>query len=203
MQETEETWVHPLVRKIPWRRKRLPTPVFLPGEFQREEPSGLQSIGLQRVRHGWVTKQQQIPPAAAPLPSPFLFSLPFFYQLKSDSFQIQWGKKKSYFWQCPTYHHLYSNLLIISPQSLHVTFKTNHISIWKSSLLDYHTKFCKVNNLIVMIMLTVQLLFCIKVHSWEFSQSDNTLESLCFCVNKPITFVVCLARTQGAWFLPS
>jgi len=28
-----ETWVQPLVGKIPWRRERLPTPVFWPGEF--------------------------------------------------------------------------------------------------------------------------------------------------------------------------
>ena len=27
-----ETWVHPWVRKIPWRRNWQPTPVFLPGE---------------------------------------------------------------------------------------------------------------------------------------------------------------------------
>ena len=35
---------------IPWRMERLPTPVFWPGEFQ-----GLQSMGLQRVRHNWAT----------------------------------------------------------------------------------------------------------------------------------------------------
>ena len=29
----QETWFHPCVRKIPWRRKWQPTPVFLPGEF--------------------------------------------------------------------------------------------------------------------------------------------------------------------------
>ena len=28
-----ETWVQSLVRKVPWRREWLPTPVFLPGEF--------------------------------------------------------------------------------------------------------------------------------------------------------------------------
>ena len=27
-----ETWVQPWVGKIPWRRERLPTPVFWPGE---------------------------------------------------------------------------------------------------------------------------------------------------------------------------
>jgi len=39
----------PWVRKIPWRRARQPTPAFLPGE-STEEPGGLQSMGLQRVR---------------------------------------------------------------------------------------------------------------------------------------------------------
>ena len=28
-----ETWVYPWVEKIPWRKERLPTPVFWPGEF--------------------------------------------------------------------------------------------------------------------------------------------------------------------------
>ena len=28
-----ETWVNPWIEKIPWRRERLPTPVFWPGEF--------------------------------------------------------------------------------------------------------------------------------------------------------------------------
>ena len=44
----------PWVRKIPWRREWLPTPVFLPGETHGlEEPGGLQSMGSQRVRHDW------------------------------------------------------------------------------------------------------------------------------------------------------
>ena len=29
----QEAWVYPWVGKIPWRRERLPTPVFWPGEF--------------------------------------------------------------------------------------------------------------------------------------------------------------------------
>jgi len=36
------------VRKIPWRRKWQPSPIFLPWT---EEPGGLQSIGSQRVEH--------------------------------------------------------------------------------------------------------------------------------------------------------
>ena len=44
----------PCVRKIPWSQKWQPTLVFLPGESPwTEEPSGLQSIGLQRIRHDW------------------------------------------------------------------------------------------------------------------------------------------------------
>ena len=38
----QETWVDPWVMKIPWRRARLPTPVFWPGEFH-----GLYSPGSQ------------------------------------------------------------------------------------------------------------------------------------------------------------
>ena len=46
----------PWVGKIPWRRERLPTPVFLPGESPwTAKPDRLQSMGSQRVRHNWVT----------------------------------------------------------------------------------------------------------------------------------------------------
>ena len=43
---------NPWVRKIPWRRARQPTPVFLPEEFHgQRKPGGLQSMGSKRVRH--------------------------------------------------------------------------------------------------------------------------------------------------------
>ena len=46
----------PWVRKIPWRRKWKPTPVFLPGEFHgQREPGGLHPMGSPRVRHDWAT----------------------------------------------------------------------------------------------------------------------------------------------------
>ena len=42
----------PWVRKIPWRRKWLPTPVFLPGEFLGQRTLvDYKSMGSQRVRH--------------------------------------------------------------------------------------------------------------------------------------------------------
>ena len=45
---------NPWVGKIPWRRARQPSPVFLPGESPRtEKPGRFQSIGSQRVRHNW------------------------------------------------------------------------------------------------------------------------------------------------------
>ena len=39
----------PWVRKIPWRREWLATPVFLPGEFHGKESGELQPMRLQRV----------------------------------------------------------------------------------------------------------------------------------------------------------
>ena len=45
----------PWVGKIPWRRKRQSTPVFLPGKSQTEVPRGLQSTGPQRVGHDWAS----------------------------------------------------------------------------------------------------------------------------------------------------
>ena len=50
----------PWVGKIPWRRAWQPTAVFLPGESTcTEEPGRLQSMGLQRVRHGWATSHSK------------------------------------------------------------------------------------------------------------------------------------------------
>ena len=42
----------PWIRKIPWRRKWQPTPVFMPGKSHgQKEHGGLQSMGTQRVGH--------------------------------------------------------------------------------------------------------------------------------------------------------
>ena len=50
----------PWDRKLPWRRKWQPTPVFLPGQSPWTEKLGrLQSIGSQGVGHDLVTKQQK------------------------------------------------------------------------------------------------------------------------------------------------
>ena len=47
------------VRKIPSRRKWLPTPVFLPGKSHRQSSLvGYSAWGHERVRHNWATKQQ-------------------------------------------------------------------------------------------------------------------------------------------------
>ena len=32
----QETWVRSLVRKIPWRRERLPIPIYLPGKSHEQ-----------------------------------------------------------------------------------------------------------------------------------------------------------------------
>ena len=41
--------------RFPWRRKWLPTPVVLPGEFHGQKNHGLQSMDLQRPGHKWAT----------------------------------------------------------------------------------------------------------------------------------------------------
>ena len=43
--DTRDHWFDPWVRKIPWRRKWQPIPVFLPGKIPwTEEPGRLQSM---------------------------------------------------------------------------------------------------------------------------------------------------------------
>ena len=46
----QKTWVLSLVVKMPWRRERLPIPVFWPGEFH-----GLYSPWRHRVGRDWAT----------------------------------------------------------------------------------------------------------------------------------------------------
>ena len=46
----------PRVRKIPWRRKWQPTPVFLPGKSHGCRSLGATVYGATRVRHDLVTK---------------------------------------------------------------------------------------------------------------------------------------------------
>ena len=49
----------PWVEKIPWSRKWQPAPVFLLGKILwTKELDGLQSIGSQKVGHGWATEQR-------------------------------------------------------------------------------------------------------------------------------------------------
>ena len=51
---------NPWVRKILWRRKWQPTPVFLPGKCHGQRSlEGLQSMGPQRSEHNLATKEQQ------------------------------------------------------------------------------------------------------------------------------------------------
>ena len=55
-----ETWLDSWVKKIPWGKKWLPPPIFLPGESAwTEEPYELWSIGSQRVWHDWATKHKR------------------------------------------------------------------------------------------------------------------------------------------------
>ena len=49
----------PELRKIPWRRKWQPTPVFLPGKFHGQRSLvGYSSWGPKGIGHNLATKQQ-------------------------------------------------------------------------------------------------------------------------------------------------
>ena len=51
---------NPWVRKIPWRRKWQPTPVFLLGNSPEQRSQGGYSLwGHKRIGHGLATKEQQ------------------------------------------------------------------------------------------------------------------------------------------------
>ena len=58
---------NPCIVKIPWSRKWQPTPVFLPGKFQRtEEPGGPQSKELDTTKQ--LNRRRQWHPAPVLLP---------------------------------------------------------------------------------------------------------------------------------------
>ena len=51
---------NPWVRRIPWRRKWQPTPVFLPGRLHWQKSlTGYCLWGQKRVRHNLATKQEK------------------------------------------------------------------------------------------------------------------------------------------------
>ena len=53
-------WFDPLARRIPWRKKWQPTPVFLPGKSHRQRSlEGYSPWSHQIVGHDLATKQQQ------------------------------------------------------------------------------------------------------------------------------------------------
>ena len=60
MQETWRSRFDPRVEKVPWRRKRQTTPVFLPGKSQGQRSLvGYSPWGHKRVGHDWAAKPPQ------------------------------------------------------------------------------------------------------------------------------------------------
>ena len=83
---------NPWVGKIPWRRACHPSPIFLPGESPwTEEPSGLQSMGSQRVRHNWSILGPRSAPftTIAPGISQISFFLGEIWHFRCDSFSLK------------------------------------------------------------------------------------------------------------------
>ena len=57
-----ETWVQNLVGKIPWRSKRLPTPVFWPRESMDYSPWGCRETGLMDFHFSYQKCPSQMSP---------------------------------------------------------------------------------------------------------------------------------------------
>ena len=144
----------PWVRKIPWRRKWKPTPVFLPGEFHgQREPGGLHPMGSPRVRHDWATNththtifyihSRQILPDPVNM-CPFLGTSMIFYSISYLLFSTCWTTM-IWWW------HKIAMALYILIRYPHVSFmckiSSKHLpKIW------WHTSLCcslMVNNNIV------------------------------------------------------
>ena len=92
----------PWVGKIPWRRAWQPIPVFLPGDSPwTEEPGGLQSMRLQRVRHNWATKYRRVCVSLVTQLCPTLCDP---MDLQSASLLCPWGFSRQEHWNglpCP------------------------------------------------------------------------------------------------------
>ena len=88
-----ETWVRSLSERPPGGGRGNPlTPVFVPGESHGpEESGGLQSMGLQRVRHNWATDHtaHTCPIMNTVNPVPFSFFSNFFPLLSARFKQFQ------------------------------------------------------------------------------------------------------------------
>ena len=94
----------PRVGKIPWKRKQLLTPVFLPGESHRQ-PGGLWSIGLQSwPQLKWLgpyacmgkTQENKATHQNGPSPQPQTpLSTKKDVQLKSCELSFIWGKMRT------------------------------------------------------------------------------------------------------------
>ena len=58
MQETQETWVQSLGQEDPWRSMTAHSGILSWRIPWTEEPGRLQSKGLQKIGHVWVTKHK-------------------------------------------------------------------------------------------------------------------------------------------------
>ena len=79
----------PWVRKIPWRRKWQPTPVFLPGKSHGQRSlEGYSPLGLQRVGHYLAIKQQQSTAFPTQRPEMCLFHLLIPFSVEPSKYLI-------------------------------------------------------------------------------------------------------------------
>ena len=104
----------PWVRKIPWRRKRQPTPIFFTWRIPwTKEPGGPQSMGMQRVRQ-WLTKH-----------TPKFWQLELNRLVSYDFFLTKW-----HMWIINIYIIFSKNLLNHPTNKLMLSVMEKHLTIW-------------------------------------------------------------------------
>ena len=96
----------PWVRKIPWRRMTTHTSILAWRMPWEEEPSGLQSMGSQRVGHNWLTLTHHYLPT--PPPHPGGCRLRESHSLSSGTLIL--GKPAATVWEGPRRRPMWVNL---------------------------------------------------------------------------------------------
>jgi len=114
---------NPGVRKIPWRRKWQPTPVFLPGKSHEQRRwAGYSLWSHKRVGHNWATKHIIEKKKNQYLPSRSNVLLLFIFKTFTNNFQENKRIVKNNFIQNfhKEYKHIKQFLLYIFPLSRYI-----------------------------------------------------------------------------------
>ena len=124
----------PWVGEIPWRRERLPTPVFWPGGFRGQRSLVSYSPWGCRVGHDWVTKHTAHPGCAPLVSAQHIFThllgggVPCMAELTGQS-HLDW---QGLFWRRQSWSNgIHPPPMTAAPDSLGPHVQNVHLICWK------------------------------------------------------------------------